>query len=246
MNNKKLFLIILLSSFLIFGLSINKAIWAQTESATPTEKESTSSADIQENVDSVRKEIEKKVAEKLDKITTQKRGYFGKISDLFNKTVVLTLRTQDLTVKINEETEIVNISRQKVNFDGLEIGSWVIVLGELDQEGVLTAKRVVGIKNPEESPSREALLVKVTEVGEKSLKVEKNDGSTLTVSIDKKTKISRKNDEKAIIKDISAGDKIIVIGTSKKEGEILAKIIFLFGSIKKSTPSPTSTPESTE
>lgn len=240
----KKFSIFLLSIFSFSLLTL--PVWA----VSPTPEVSPS------RVEEIREAVKEKVREKLNEVKKgQKRAFVGEITEITNSTLALKNEKGERQAKITDDATIIGKGKQKIEFEDLEIGNFVIAMGYLDENNILQTQRLV-VTNKPEVPVREAAFGKVTNISstetEKiiTVKNEKKD-MIYTVEITSKTKITKKIEgkmEQVEFKDIEIDDKLVAVGTPEKNEEkiIIAKIIHIIPGLTKSqtpTPEATSTPE---
>ena len=126
---------------------------------------------------------------------------------------------------------LVDEKRKEIEIEDLEIGQFVIAMGYLEDEDILSAKRVVSIPEPQ-PVKREIAVGTVTDISEEDVLTVKNEskGITYTIEITKKTKIAKRAEDKideAEFSDIGLGDFLVTVGTPEENEEkiITAKII---------------------
>jgi hypothetical protein len=198
-------------------------------------------------VEVLRKKIEEKVEGEAteEAIQKEKRGFFGKISDLFNQTIVLDTEKGKKTAKIDEETSIIDQDRKKIDFKDLAIDSFLIAMGYSEDEEKLTTKRIV-ISPELKEINRIAKIGRVTKASQSRLSLKTlKDNSPWEIILTPSTKISQKIDgeeEEADADQIEEEALIVVAGTSEEEGEIKASRIRLLSTLSTS-PSPSPEPE---
>ena len=215
------------------------------------------SGTIQEKVKEIRQEVREKVQQKLEEIKKKGfvRAYVGKITDITDQTLTLDTGRGQRKVLVNEETKIIGTSRQALKFENLKVGDLLIAMGIIDQEEVLTAKRIVLIPKPKVTPPiRRAVFGRVTKIDSQgkivTLTRSAKKESSFQVKADEKTRITKKIDDKTqkiSFSQIALNDRLVAVGLWDEEKEVLtAKIIHIIPGktigLEKPTQSPSPTP----
>lgn len=223
------FLVFILSIFsflfLVFSFSVDAVSPSPEPSPTETEE-------LNEKIQDIREAVKEKVQEKLADVNKgQKKAFVGEINEITNLTLILTTREGEKQAKVNEEAKIINLNRKEVAIKDLEIGSYVIAMGYLEETDILDVIRVVVTEKPEPT-NREVALGKVTDISEEKVLTVKNDrqGTTYTIETTSKTVVSKKTEEKMEklnFSEIELNDFLVVIGTPSENEEkiITAKLI---------------------
>jgi len=141
---RKIFLITILIALFFAPLII----------AQETGEESTISG---EKIEDIRKEIQKKVEEKLSQITdnVKKRAWIGEIEEKTETNLKLKSRDGETrTVTISDEVKVINNKRKEIKFEDLKTGQRIIAMGYLQVDTSLEAKRIVIIPETKERERR--------------------------------------------------------------------------------------------
>jgi len=142
---------IVILHFTFYILHLAPAALSQSPTPTPDEK-------VQEIREAVKEKVQETLAEAEE---GQKRAFVGEITDITDTTLVLDTRQGEKQVKIGEETKIINLARKEIELEDLEIGSFAIAMGYLEEAGMLDGRRIVIIKKPE-FPARMVVFGKLT------------------------------------------------------------------------------------
>jgi hypothetical protein len=187
--------------------------------ATVSAKTSSPSASIQEKLKALQAEIASKAA-KLKTEINQKlnnKAYVGKvISKNTNSLIILTL-SGNKSVKVNEYT-----TYSVKNFAAITTDNYVAALGDVDDNDILTAKKIVVLKNAPFEPT--ILSGTVTANTGSSLTLQQTDSSAnITFDIDSKTTV------------INAGTSIL--RSEIQTGKVIAAVLLKQISTKESSNS---------
>lgn len=230
--------------------------WAQSARAqSPTPEEGTATPPVQ-----VQDEIKEQVQQRIEGIrqAVKKRAFWGTLKEITNSTLVLDSPRGERRVLTDKDTKFFGAGKEQIKFEDLEIDNFIIAMGYLNENGTLTAKRIIALKTPPKPAiKRHAVYGKVSDIDEDDkiltlshLKTE----TTFKVQVVSSTIITKKVEgemKKVVFGAIEIGDRIVAIGTREKEGGILtAKIIHVIPGkaegLEKITPTPTVSPTPAE
>jgi hypothetical protein len=211
------------------------------------EKRATPEGKLEEKIQEIREAVKERVQEVRRGFP---RAYFGEIKQIGSQEFTLQTRREEIQVTVNQETKIIGRNKQTLEFKDLKIGDFCIVMGYLDENRKLEAKRIVLIPKPK-PPKRIAFWGKVSDISsyEKILTViNEKKGLTYTVAVNENTFITKKvgtSIQKVNFSAIEIGDRVTVVGIPSETEEkiITAKIIHVIPGkaigIQKLFPSPT-------
>lgn len=220
--------IILIATLCLLGS--NGVVRAQT----PTES-------VDEKIRGIREAVKEKVQETLKART--RRGLAGSV-----KTVTAGALTVETTK--GERLVILNEGTTFIKKENLKIGAYVIVIGDLNSDASLEAKRVVVTTRPKFISKRIVIGQLVDISNEENLLTLKNEkkNQVTTVEVKETTIITKKDGnsvKKVTFKALTVGDWLVVIGTPAVSDDklVTAKLIHAIpGKTDTTTPSPTTPP----
>lgn len=239
--SKKYFLLAVVICTALLAPKITRAETKETVTPSP-------SPDVQGIRDKAKEIVQEKIAALRQ---GKEMGFAGKVSSIKANGFSLITKGESINILVNEESQIVNQKRQEIAVDKLKEETEVIVMGFLNAENVLEAKRVVETAPTTKKAVREIAFGRVDDIsmdGEKILTVKNEKKQTgYTVEVSETTTISKKTDgkvEKTQFEDIKKGDFVIAIGAPAKNQPtiITAKIIHV---IPTNRPTPTISPKAT-
>lgn len=172
---------------------------------------------------SIRDAVQKKVAEEIAAIKNEvkKRAYLGTITTKSDATITLTtLRNTTRTATVTTDTAIKLLGSSDGTLADLKVGQFVLIMGDADGNGTLTAKRILVVSKPVED-KRRAVFGTVTKVTSSTITVK-----DWTVKLSSTTKYTGKTK----VSDIKVGNKIIVVGTVTSNQNLTAKLVHLLQS----------------
>lgn len=171
----------------------------------------------------LRDSVRQKVAEELAQIRqgVAKKAFVGSIASLSEASFTLTtVKSQTRNVTFSPETTI-RISNQDGTMKDLKSGQFIIVMGDVDSQNQMTAKRLLVITKPA-TDKRRSILGTVTRISSSSLTVETG-GESWTVKISSTTNYNGSTK----LSDIDANEKIVAVGTSEGDKTLAARHIHL-------------------
>ncbi len=182
-----------LLSFVVIGSLVVSVVAAQSPSPTAS-----SSGNI-------RDAVKQKVSEELANIkqAVAKRAYVGTISAKSDLTLTITnLKNQSRTATVTTDTTIKLTGGKDGTPADLKVGDFIIAMGDVDSNGVLTTKRLLVIAQPE-ADNRDSVFVTVTKVSASSLTGENLKKEVWTIKLTSAAKAA----------DVKVGSKLVAVGT---------------------------------
>lgn len=149
--------------------------------------DSTPSADIKAKLEELKKEIASKAAKLKDEVSQklQNKAYVGLIKVKSQTGVTLATPKGPKIVSINQDTEFVSKLKAKKSFSPktLTLEDFVAALGDIDEAGVLTAKKIVLLPPP--VPPKTALWGQIisVSVSEKLATLKNKDLKNIALSL---------------------------------------------------------------
>lgn len=163
--------------------------------------------------------IREAVQEKIEEAQNKPKAYLGIITDIVENTVqIKNLEGEIKQIAVSDQTVFVKINKvkQTLKFSDIAIGDFLVNMGYVDSNNVLTAKRVLVTTEPKK-PDRVSVFGIVTSIGKNEITVTKV-GSNDQLSISPEVgAVVTSESEKGIVKsrfsDINPETKIIAVGT---------------------------------
>lgn len=219
-----------------------------------TERVGSPTGNLQEKIKQLRETLKERAREKIQEAKQNTpRGYAGEITALGENEFTLKTPRRTLQISVSTETKIIGKQKQPINFTDLKVGDFVIVMGYLDEEENLQARRIV-VAAKSKRFIRHIAFGKVTQISseEENILTVKNEkkGIVWTIIVPENTVITKKISgkiQKTQFSSIEIGDNVIVVGIPKEDETkiITAKIIHIIpGLVNKPTKplSPTPSP----
>lgn len=168
--------------------------------------------------------IKNEVTKKL-----QNKAYIGTVKSKNSTSLVLSVRDSQRNININEYTEYVIKSKKSVGDAGLKnitIDSQIASLGDIDDKGTLTAKRIIKLNSPIPILPKiiNGIITSISN-GKAKLQTARND--QFSIIFDKNTEYQTGKKEGGF-DDIRTNKWIIVSGQSSGSAEIEASYVYIF------------------
>lgn len=158
---------------------------------------------------SLRDQVRDQVTEELSAIknNVSKKGYVGTISAKVDATITITnLKNQARQATVTTDTAIKLAGGKDGTPADLKVGDFVIAMGDVDGQGLMTTKRLIVAAKPAED-KRQILLGTVTKISPNSLTLETLDKKTSTLKITAVTKYTNKKKNT----DVKADSKVVIV-----------------------------------
>lgn len=183
---KKLFLSLLITAVFLsqpFDLTIlGSPVYAS---------ESTPSADIASKLKEFQKAAASKAAELKELIAKKlsNKAFIGSVASLSNTSITLSAKSGPKMVTVNQDTVFESNVKSKVKFsqNSLNAGTYIAVLGDADDTGVLTAKKIILEASPSAS-AKTYLWGQIIAVSEELLTLRDNNFKNIAASFPNNSK----------------------------------------------------------
>lgn len=198
--------------------------------------DSSPSADIKTKLEELKKEIASKAAvlkKEVDRKLKDK-AYVGAVKQKSDSTITLATESGPKIMTFNQDTVFESKVKPKKGFTekNIALENYLAGLGDVDETGVLIAKKVILLPTPDNEPTKSHLWGQIVSKSGKLATLKGKDSKNVAISIPSAT-------------DISQNDFVILTGTSNKNDIFEAKFIYVYrkGSVEK--PMKVATPAAT-
>lgn len=223
--------LILFITIFIFSIS---SVSAQESSSSPTPEASSSAVNIK--IEDLKKEIASKAAilkAEIDKKIGNK-AYVGKVSGISIDTISVAATTGTKSVKVDEYTifqdQSTPKSKKALTLELLKNDDSIIALGEVDENLMMTAKKIIKTDTPKAS-SFSYIVGQISKVENRKLTLKTRSGVEQTIDFSTTTPI--KNDKSiGEIADLKLTRNIIAVMPIKEATESSFIYILPTGGIK--------------
>ncbi len=178
--------------------------------------ESTPSADIRVKLEELKKEIASKAAKLKQEINKKlnNKAYVGKVKIKSDQTLTVATNSGPKIVNINQDTVFdTEIQGKKYSQKAVAEEDYLAALGDIDEVGVLTAKKVVLLPSSDSQP-KTYQWGQVVSVSEKLLNLKTSSLKSVSVTFSK-------------IPNVKIGDFVVLTGVFNEEGVFEKEFIFV-------------------
>lgn len=242
---------------IIYGLSL--IFFVLTVHALPSTiyaAESSPSANVREKLEELKKEIASKAAKLKQEVSQklQNKAYIGTVKTKADSSITLATATGPKIVSINQDTIYESNKKTKAKFSlkTLAEEDYVATLGDADDGGVLTAKKIILLSS---TPNQKKYFWgQINSISGRQLTLKDKEFKSFTVLVDTEAEIFE-GKTSTNLADLKTNDFIILTGVLNKENVIEAEFVYIIPqggilkpkklatpSAKISTPSTKTTP----
>lgn len=208
-----------LIAFFAFITIIAHPVFAAESSPSAATKSKLQS--LQEEISSRASRIKQDIGKKL-----QNRVFVGFIKTKSENSLTLATKEKTKMVNINEYTIYGNSGKTKTTLKSLTSDDYIVALGDIDDNEVLTAKMVVKVASSS-ATERKALFGQVLSAADETITLQKNDGKNTSISVDDNTSYQL-GKSTGTFSDIRAGKPVITVGETLKSGVLKARFVYIF------------------
>lgn len=221
MRNKFIFI------FLIF-LIFNSIFLIPTALAA----DSSPSADIKEKLKVLQDEIASRAANIKNEVSKKllNKAYNGIIKTKDPTKLTISLKSGTGNININEFTEYIIKSKSLVGDQGLKnlsVSDPIVALGDVDDQGVLTAKRIIKLSKPQFA--KKVIHGALISVSKDSAVLKTIQGDQFSIIFDKNTDYQLGKSDSSF-SDIKVNRWIIAVTEETDSQTQLAKFVYIFPS----------------
>ena len=206
---------------LLLGLNLGTShVLAATPSGSPTPTSSSSATPTPVSQDTIKQNIKDRIERVIEnsssagtKVVRKKQAFVGKIAKVTAESVVITTLQGIETVRYNpQKTTVLSLPKlQTIKLEEVELNSFVIVMGYIQGEEAMEARRILVSAVPLFPLPREIILGTVSTIGTTSIDLRLRDDKFRSILLSKKT--IYKNVEAKSLKrtDVEEGQEVMVI-----------------------------------
>ncbi len=188
--------------------------------------ESSPSADIKSKLEQLKEQIASRAAQIKQEISTQlqNKAYVGSVKTISENSLTLASLTGPKIVNINQDTVYENeTSKAKYAFKNVEAEDYVAALGDVDETGVLTAKKIILM--PKDTTQKRIIWGQITTLGN-NLVIKAKDSKNTKILLQDETSFQKGNEE-ITIDDVKLNDFVIIVNSENTQGVLTANFIYV-------------------
>lgn len=216
-------------------------------------EEASAEASVKDKIEALKKEVASKAAQLKTEVNKdlQNKAYVGKITSYNSTDVTISSLSGEKNIKINEYTQFVDETTSKKTTNklmtkNLAVGDFIAGLGDIDDKQVLTAKRVIKIK--EYLPEKVSYFWgQVQKISGNSVTIKPRDGAEINITTLGITTYQLGSEEASFM-DVKVNKYLAGVGTVIKNKKTSADFLYLIPSTgyvkpEKKVASPSATPK---
>ncbi|MFA4826788.1 MAG: DUF5666 domain-containing protein [Candidatus Shapirobacteria bacterium] len=239
--------------FLILFFSPSQAL-AISPSPTVTVLPSPTTTDQLDDIQKIRDVVKQKVQEKLKEITSPvntKKAFIGTVIQIDQNQLTLSFQNDNKKILVAADTTYIDLKRNKSSLAKINVGQDILVMGYLNNQGSLDAKRIVFIDLKVLTPSPQITVGKIVDISKSSptlvLIPSQNKNDQYQIKTTDKTEIIDPQSKKITFASLKTGQRVIAIinPDPKNNKNFTAQRIIVFIEATTPTPSPSITPKAT-
>jgi hypothetical protein len=235
------FLIVLFSPGKLFAVS-------PTPTVLPTPTATAELDDIQKIRDVVKQKVQEKLKEITSAINT-KKAFIGTVIQIDQNQLTISFQNDNKKILVSGDTSYIDLKRNKSSLAKINVGQDILVMGYINDQGSLDAKRIVFIDLKVLTPPPQITVGKIVDISVSSptlvLIPSQNKNDQYQIKTTDKTEIIDSKNKKLTFASLKTGQRVIAIIVSdpKNNKNFTAQRIIVF--LEAPTPSPSITPKAT-
>lgn len=228
-NVKCPILVVFLAIFLLCGSPALAANATSSAKVSP-EPSSSASSSLLQKINEIKEKAASKAADFISEVAKkmQNKAYFGKIYSISGDNIKIELANNSFDISVNEYTKYASSLKNAKKITGtkdLKDGDFISVLGDVDDKGVLNAKKLIK-SNPIASGSASLVWGVVQKITGGTIIVKSSDSSEQTVTSYGKSNVFLGQQE-GTLADIKPGRIIIARGKQTNSAGLTSTYIYI-------------------
>ncbi len=205
----------------VYGL-----LFTNAQAASPSFSPN-SLTEFQQKVEIIKKDAASKAAVLKSTVskTIQNKAFIGTITQINSKQIILQAAKGPRTVNTDEYTIFQDSSKKNIYFKDLKKDDFLISLGDVDDNQVLKAKKIIRSKLPVVS-EKYVVWGQIQSILVGNLSLLKNDSQKITISTDGGTQMKFGNQE-ITLQNLKTANFIISVGSKLDNNSASAQFIYL-------------------
>lgn len=206
--------------------------------------ESTPAADLKEKLSQLQKDIASKAAKLKQEINQklQNKAYVGLVKSSSATSLTLANDHGAKIVSLNQDSEFSSHHKKVIRYSlkTLKEDDFVAALGDVDENGVLTARKIILWPTPPPE-AKIHLWGQVISLSDNLITLTTKDGKSVTVSVTSETNLEKDGKEVSLAQ-VLKNNFVIVTGVMGEEETLLADFIYLYSQPAFLKPKKIATP----
>lgn len=157
------------------------------------------------------------------------KAYVGILKDMIKDTLVIEDKDGKKDIKLTDDTTILrNPGNAIIQSDSIRLGDYIIAIGNLGENEVLTSRRLIVSADPIKPPTKTSGLGTIIKIAKSELTLKLQDKEQV-ISLTAKT-VFKSAAGTIELGDLSIGDTLIYTATSDAKDNLSATILMRIGS----------------
>jgi hypothetical protein len=207
-------------------------------------QESTTSASVKEKLEQLKQDIASKAAALKKEVTKQleNKAFMGVVKTTSDNSITIATKAGTKIASINEDTTFEDQGtpkRKNLSIDTIEEEDNIAALGDIDDTGVLVARRIVLLPKSSDQP-KTILWGQAISISDKIITIRDRSAKSISVTTNKDTTLEKDKNEIKFA-DLEINDYMIVTGyfdekeSSEKIGVLDAEFIYVITTVGTNT-----------
>lgn len=205
--------------------------------------DSTPSADLKDKLSELQREIASKAAQLKQQVNKnlQNKAYTGLVKTKSDNSLTLVSEGGAKIVSLNQDTEFDSNIRKitKYSLKTLKIDDFIAALGDVDENEVLTAQRIILSSPPQDSKIH--LWGQVISIADELITLTTKEGKNITVGVTSRTDLE-KDDKSVSLSTLIKNNFVIITGVMGKNEILSADFIYIYSQPAFLKPKKVATP----
>lgn len=203
---------------------------ANTVKALEPTQTSTPSATTLDKLKSLRDELASKSAKYIPEVLKklQNKAYIGFIKSKSDTAITIATDKGTKMVSVSDGTLVSGNSKTKtkITFKDLNVNDYLAALGDIDDNEVLIAKKLVKI-SPPKTEEEQTVYGSIVSLGDNIVTLQTKQNQTVSLTIDEDTSYQTFKSQEASLRDLKIGKTIIAAGTKSSNGILKTKFVYI-------------------
>jgi hypothetical protein len=193
-----------------------------------TASPSASPSDNDATLKQLQKEIASKAAQYKADVTKKigNKAFIGTVKEIQNQTLIITTKKGDQKVITDQYTNFQDsVTKKPIVLKDLSKDNFLVTLGDVDDQGSLTAKKVIRIKSFQ-LKDQFAVWGQIQTVLPSSITLTQANDQKFSLSLDQNTTF-RLGDDEASLTDVKTSNFLISLGIKNSDNSLTSSFIYL-------------------
>lgn len=178
----------------------------------------------------IKDRIEKIIDEKSEEAaqSMKKRAFVGKVSRVTTESLSIETLRGEQHVKVSSKSTVLLFPKMQIlQLSDIEIGGFAIVMGYINGDDVLEARRILVVQTPLFPPKKKVIIGRVIDLSSTMLSIKLRNNEEEKISVSKKTVYLDSQGETLKRTEIDDNDEVIAIRLNGDDASTSASVVRL-------------------